>query len=198
MASGKGTAAASSSMGEGTYGSQQVAEGVTVAAPPSSPLPVPQTAPVEDRDEDKDSSPPPMENVPDAVEGDAPPLPLEPVAVGEIQRRGAPKYAPGGRSSTEEIKGHAGEAQGQLRGQEVCGSLKGAGGSYPRIPTLQGIQAVEGPIYIAGKIGMGPFSSKFSTAPVLLPPDSSQSLSPCSPFPAYTYWGNPFLWGAAG
>nr|GMC67647.1 hypothetical protein Iba_chr02fCG4370 [Ipomoea batatas] len=40
-----------SSMGEGTYGSQQAAEGVTVAAPPSSsPLPVPQPAPVEDRE----------------------------------------------------------------------------------------------------------------------------------------------------
>nr|GMC62555.1 hypothetical protein Iba_chr02cCG4930 [Ipomoea batatas] len=80
MASGKETTVASSSMGERSGGSQKAAEGVTVAVapPPSSSLPVPQPAPVEDRD-----SPvpvPPMENV---MEGDAPPLPLEPVAVQE-------------------------------------------------------------------------------------------------------------------
>nr|GMD39028.1 protein VASP homolog [Ipomoea batatas] len=80
MASGNETAAASSSMGEGTRGSQKAAEGVTVVVPPppSSPLPVPQLAPIENRDEDNDS-PPPLENEPDAMEGDAPPpLPIEP------------------------------------------------------------------------------------------------------------------------
>nr|GMC62564.1 protein VASP homolog [Ipomoea batatas] len=89
MASGKEITAASSSMGEGTSGSQQAVEGVTVAVapPPSSPLPVPQPEPVENRDEEvvvaeDNDSPPPIENMPDAMEGVevvAPP-PLEPVA----------------------------------------------------------------------------------------------------------------------
>ncbi|XP_031107730.1 uncharacterized protein C11orf96 homolog [Ipomoea triloba] len=80
------------SMREGTSGSQQAVEGVTVAVapPPSSPLPVPQPEPVEDRDEEMvvaedNNSPPPIENMPDAMEGVevvAPP-PLEPVAVQE-------------------------------------------------------------------------------------------------------------------
>nr|GMC84784.1 hypothetical protein Iba_chr04cCG14920 [Ipomoea batatas] len=85
MASGKETTVASSSLGEGSGGSQKAAEGVTVAVapPPSSPLPVPQPAPMEEEmAEDKDSPAPvpPMENV---MEGGAPPLPLEPVAVQE-------------------------------------------------------------------------------------------------------------------
>nr|GLL25528.1 uncharacterized protein LOC109155798 [Ipomoea trifida] len=101
MASGKETTVASSSMGEGSGGSQKAAE----APPPSSPLPVPQPAPVEDRDEemaeDKDSPPPVplMENV---TEGDAPPLPLEPVAVqegGDVVPAG--EIAPAGQAPGE-------------------------------------------------------------------------------------------------
>nr|GMD30849.1 hypothetical protein Iba_chr09aCG10930 [Ipomoea batatas]GME10041.1 hypothetical protein Iba_scaffold9380CG0090 [Ipomoea batatas] len=98
MASGKETAPPSSSMGEGTEGSQKAAEGV--APPPSSPLPVPQPAPVEARDEEMvvaedNGSPPPLENKPDAnqgVEGDAPPEAVQEggnvVVAGEIAPAG--------------------------------------------------------------------------------------------------------------
>nr|GMC62563.1 protein VASP homolog [Ipomoea batatas]GME10069.1 protein VASP homolog [Ipomoea batatas]GME10074.1 protein VASP homolog [Ipomoea batatas] len=116
MASGKETTAASSSMGEGTSGSQQAVEGVTVAVapPPSSPLPVPQPEPVEDRDA--------IENMPDAMEGVevvAPP-PLEPVAGqegGDVVANG--EIAPAGQAGGEIAP--AGQAVGDFA-CEVCGA----------------------------------------------------------------------------
>nr|GMD32590.1 DExH-box ATP-dependent RNA helicase DExH14 [Ipomoea batatas] len=118
MASGNETAAASSSMGEGTGGSQKAAEGVTVVAPPpSSPLPVPQPAPVENRDEDNDS-PPPMENEPDAMEGDAPPpLPIEP----EPEPEPLPIEPEGGDVVAAGEIAPAGEAAGDFA-CEICGA----------------------------------------------------------------------------
>nr|GMC59808.1 protein VASP homolog [Ipomoea batatas]GME10073.1 protein VASP homolog [Ipomoea batatas] len=126
MASGKETAAASSS--------QQEAEGV---APPSSPLPVPQPTPVEDRDEemaeDKDSPPPvpPMENV---MEGDAPPPPLEPVAVeegGDVVAAG--EIAPAGQAAGDfacEICGARYPTEKAMFGHLRCHKDRGWRGAF--------------------------------------------------------------------
>nr|GMC62556.1 CCR4-NOT transcription complex subunit 3 [Ipomoea batatas] len=115
------TSAPSSSMREGTGGSQRAVEAVTVAVapPPSSPLPVPQPEPVENRDEEvvvaeDNNSPPPIENVPDA------PPPLEPVAVQEGGDDVAVgEIAPAGQAVGEIAP--AGQAVGDFA-CEVCGA----------------------------------------------------------------------------
>nr|GMC65908.1 protein VASP homolog [Ipomoea batatas] len=115
--------------GEGDVWAPEAVEGVTVAVapPPSSPLPVPQPEPVEDRDEgmvvaEDNDSPPPIENMPDAMEGVevVAPLPLEPVAVQEGGDDVAVgEIAPAGQAVGEIAP--AGQAVGDFA-CEVCGA----------------------------------------------------------------------------